>query len=193
MQLQGNSLSEQAWWTFYCISRIFLQFCLMSLREWKNANNSGLEKLTSSMETDFFSFKNLFIYLAGKKSLGKHSSRLTRRFPELYRPSPRTAQWFRKPVKKACYPPDGFAQIISHCHGWKGSTTSAGTRSTCTQRREESPPTPTASALALSSASASTSQDHLLALNPLPLRHSAHSLQTSLFITRSSYINRCFS
>lgn len=43
------------------------------------------------------------------------------------------------------------------------------------RRREESPWIPTESALALSSASASTSQDHLLVLNPLPLRHSAPS------------------
>lgn len=146
MQLQGNSLSEQALRTCYCISRIFLQFCLMSLQEWKNADNSGLEELTGSMETDFFPLFFLFGWLvrlefflfSREKSLGKHSSRLTRRFPDkFYRPSPWSAQRFRKPVKKPHYPPDGFAQIISHCHGWKGSTATPGTRGTCRQAGEE--------------------------------------------------------
>lgn len=43
------------------------------------------------------------------------------------------------------------------------------------QQREESPRIPAESTLAVSSASGSTSQDHLLVLNPLPLRHSTPS------------------
>lgn len=75
----------------------------------------------------FFPFN---FFLAGKKKcLKKHSSRLTSRLPEkFYCPPPRTAQWLGKPVKKTCYPPDGFAQVISYCHGWKGSTATPATR-----------------------------------------------------------------
>lgn len=97
----------------------------MSLREWKNAKQCWIGKVNKLNGNKLFFPLNFF--LAGKKCLKKQSSRLTSRLPKkFYRPFPWPAPWFRKPVKKTSNPPDGFAEVTSYCHVWKGSPATSG-------------------------------------------------------------------